>query len=141
MSGIVLPWLVVRRHGVTAFIRTMGERHPELKRLVLWDDMLRMANREGIFVRTVALPSAVKARLVRCGERAFIQINANLRREEQTIHGMHELVHFWRDDPGVACYYSDEISQATNEDFADIVAWAVTSPARVHVPGLREEDF
>ena len=54
---------------------------------------------------------------------------------------MHELCHFWRDDPGVPSYHSDGETGGARDEFADIFAWLVTSPARVHMKGVREEDF
>jgi hypothetical protein len=136
-----VTWRWFRRHSVPVFIRRMVPRHPELARVVLWDDFVRMAQREKIAVRVVALPDAQKARLVRVGQHVFIQLNRLLSRDERTIWGMHELCHFWRDDPGVPCYYGDEHSQEPEEEFADVFAWAVTSYARVHVPGIRPEDL
>jgi hypothetical protein len=56
--------------------------------------------------------------------------------------GVHELCHYWRDDPGVMSYYSDDVGPSSaREEFADLFAWLVTSPARVHIKGVREEDF
>ena len=47
----------------------------------------------------------------------------------------------WRDDPGVPSYYADGKTGGKRDEFADIFAWLVTSPARVQVKGEREEDF
>lgn len=48
-------WRSLRRHDVVAFIHQMAKRHPELARTVVWDGFVRMAERDGIRVRT--LPS------------------------------------------------------------------------------------
>jgi hypothetical protein len=121
----------------------MARRHPELRRQVLWDDFVRIAAREQVTVRMV--PLSRPAQLVRFGRRVFIQLEATLAREPRTVYGMHELCHFWRDDPGRPCYHSDadgdDVHPSASEQFADIFAWAVTSPARVYVVGLRPEDF
>lgn len=136
-----VSWRWFRRQSVPSFIRTLVPRHPELVRVVLWDDFVRIAERERISVRVVAMPEGQKGRLLRIGQHVFIQLNRLLSRDERTAWGMHELCHFWRDDPGVPCYYGDEYSQQPREEFADIFAWAVTSPARVYVRGIRPEDF
>jgi hypothetical protein len=47
-----------------------------------------------------------------------------------------------RDDLGRSFYHAeDEAVRSPSEDFADLFAWVVTSPARVYQPGLREQDF
>ena len=121
------------------FIRDLLPRHPELAEVVTWDAFTRMTHREGIVVRVVRGLSR-RARLVRIGQHVFIQIRRELPRAERVLWGMHELCHFWRDDPGVMCYHADS-GVDESEDFANVFAWAVTSPARVLVPGVRPEDF
>lgn len=129
----------LRRRSVPAFIRVMAERHPELRRQVGYGEFMAIAAREGIAVRV--LPLSHPARLLRIGDKVFIQLSEHASRKERTVLGMHELCHFWRDDPGQPCYYSDEHDLRPLEEFADVFAWCVTSPARVHVRGLREEDL
>ena len=135
-------WRYLRRRSTPALIRHLAKRHPELVRPCVWDDFVRIAEREEIVVRVVELPPWQQARMVRFGQRPFIQLSKRLTRDERTVVGFHELAHFWRDDPGVACYHAEQDDRChPREDFADIFAWAVTSPARQHVPGIREEDF
>lgn len=129
----------LRRRSVPYFIRTMAERHPELRRPVTYAEFCAIAAREGIPVRVV--PLSRPARLIRYGSSVAIQLSDRLPREERAIRGMHELCHFWRDDPGQPCYYDDDEAAAPLEQFADVFAWAVTSPARVFIRGIREEDF
>lgn len=138
-NALLLQPTALRRRSVPAFIRVMSERHRELRRPVVYGDFLAIAARECVPVRIVPLPRP--ARLIRCGQSACIQLSSRITRAERTVRGMHELCHFWRDDPGESCYYADEHDMRPLEDFADIFAWAVTSPARVFVRGLREEDF
>ncbi len=43
---------------------------------------------------------------------------------------MHELCHFWRDDPGHSCYYvNDDHIPSDSELFADLFALVVTCRA------------
>ncbi len=122
-------------------IRQLAKRHPEMASACVWDDFVRICKRERVVVRVVRLPAGQAGRLVRADHHVFIQLSSHLRRDERTVVGFHELAHFWRDDPGVACYYSEDADFSPGEDFCDIFAWAVTSPARQYVRGIREEDF
>lgn len=122
-----------RKWSVPRFVRKMTERHPELARQVLWPGFLAIAQREGVFVRVERLSTA--ARLLRFGSDVYIQLNRSLEPNARTVFGMHELCHFWRDDPGEPCYYADDYSQHPREEFADIFAWYVTTPDR---PVLRD---
>lgn len=122
-----------------ALVQALSERHPELKRPVVWDDFVLIAEREPVHVLVVRLSH--EGRLRRVGQHALTQLADRLSRAERIVWGMHERCHFWRDDPGVACYFGDETDRSAGEEFADIFAWAVTPPARVFVRGLREEDF
>ena len=118
----------------------MAERHPELRQPVTFHEVLKIAKRERISVQLV--PLSRPGRLVRVAGHAFIQINKPLPDTERAIAGMHELCHFWRDDSGEACYNVEDDALLTDaEEFADFFAWVATSPARVYLPGLREEDF
>jgi hypothetical protein len=107
----------------------MAGRHPELHRQVRWSDFEAICAREKIIVRIVALSRP--ARLVRFGQHVCIQINRAVHSSMlRTRYGMHELSHFWRDDPGEACYHAEEEWVASeSEDFADLFAWQTTSPA------------
>lgn len=137
--SILMSRQALRRRSVPTFIRVMGERHPELRKVIGYAEFLSIAAREEIAVRIVPLPRP--ARLVRLGSVAFIQISDRTSHAERTVLGMHELCHYWRDDPGQACFYADEEDLRPLEEFADIFAWVVTSPARIFVAGVREEDF
>lgn len=118
----------------------MDERHPELRRQITYAEFSTIAAREGVVVRAVRELSR-PAHLVRIGYVPFIQFRRDTRHHERAVLGMHELCHFWPDDPGRPYYYSGEDDLRPLEEFADIFAWFVTSPARVHVRGLREEDL
>ena len=140
MSDFVPDWRELRRHDVVPFVHQMARRHPELARPVVWIDFVRMAKRDRIEVQVVALSRP--ARLLRYGRYVCIQLQPTLSRSERTVYGMHELCHAWRDDPGRAFYNANvEAARTPSEDFADLFAWVVTSPARVFQQGLREEDF
>jgi hypothetical protein len=116
--------------GVMEFALAMADHHPELKDVVTWSGFVAMATREGISIRVIELSRP--ARLLRLGNRVGIQLSRDLDRTRQTREGMHEMCHFWRDDPGGACLYSDDETLAQpREDFAETFAWYVTSPARV----------
>lgn len=129
-----------RRRSVPVFVRNMTERHPELGRQVTYQDFLAIAERERIVVRVVPLSRA--ARLLRIGRWACIQLNKTLSLDERAIYGMHELCHFWRDDPGEACYNAEDNALVdAQEDFADVFAWVVTSTARDFILGVKDEDF
>jgi hypothetical protein len=122
--------------GVVEFAKAMSARHSELRVTVGWSEFTAMALRDHISVRVVALSRP--ARLLRLGNRVGIQLNRDLDRTRQTREGMHELCHYWRDDLGEGCIYSDdETLQQPREDFAETFAWYVTSPARVFVDGIK----
>lgn len=137
--SLIMSREALRRRSVPGFIKTMAERHPELRVPVGYAEFLAIANREGVAVRVLPLPWP--ARLIRAGSAVFIQLADRTTHKERTVLGMHELCHFWRDDPGQPCFYADEEDLRPLEEFADIFAWAVTSPARIFVRGLREEDL
>ena len=139
MRPLLLDRVSLRRRSVPSFIKVMAERHPELRTQVTYVDFLAIAEREGISVRVV--PLSRPARLVRCENAVFIQLADRTTHKERAVLGMHELCHFWRDDPGQPCFYADEEDLRPLEEFADIFAWFVTSTARPFVRGLREEDF
>lgn len=140
VSDFVPGWRELRRFDVVPFIHEMARRHPELARPVVWIDFVRMAKRDGIRVSVIGLSRP--ARLIRFEGCVCIQLRSSLNRSERTKYGMHELCHAWRDDPGRSFYHAEEAGvRSPSEDFADLFAWVVTSPARVYQPGLREEDF
>jgi len=136
---IALDRTRLRRRSVPHFIRAMAEKHPELRRQVTYAEFTTIAQREGIPIRIGNLSRP--ARLIRYGNHVEIQLSDRLSHKERTVRGMHELCHYWRDDPGQSCYYADDEVSLPLEEFADIFAWAVTSTARPFVHGLREEDF
>jgi len=123
-------WSTLRRLEIPEFVTRMAQRHPELERQLLWDDVVRIANRERVHVRLVSFPAAQRGRLVRSSGHLFMQLNRTMSREERTVHGCHELVHLWRDDPGVGTYYSDELTGGPRCAFADVAAWFLTTPHR-----------
>lgn len=116
--------------SIPEFTRVMTRRHPELAEPVGRSEMERMAARDGFAIRMATLPAQQKARAIRLWDRVYIQINRSLAPGEQLLSGMHELCHLWRDDPGIAAYYSDDVTGGEACEFADIFAWYVTSPAR-----------
>ncbi len=118
----------------------MAERHPELKEPVTYNGFLAIARRERITVMHGLLSRP--GRLIRIGEHVFIQLDRRRSRNEQCITGMHELCHFWRDDPGEPFYNAeDDALESREEEFADIFAWIVTSPAGIFVRGLDDTPF
>ena len=131
----------LRRATVQGFVRTMAEKHPELQRVVGFREMMAIAKREGVVVKLDRLPEFQHGRLIRLWNQPYVLLNRRITRAQQTMAGMHELCHFWRDDPGVASYYSDGETGGKRDEFADLFAWIVASPARVHIKGVREEDF
>ena len=76
------------------------------------------------------VPLSDEARLLRYGRHVAIQLSSRLNEKARTIFAMHELCHFWRDDPGEPCYYADSYSTSPSEEFADVFAWYVTSTDR-----------
>lgn len=126
-------FLPSRRWSVPALVREKVKRHPELARPVTHYEAYTIAAREGIAIALVALPSRIRGRLIRVGERVWIQIGRHVPRNERHLVVMHELVHFWRDDPGVMCAYADHETVNQMEEFCEVFAWAVTSPARCFV--------
>ena len=91
--------------------------------------MRAIAARESVRVRR--LPLSRPGRLVRFGQQWEIQISDELSTTELAVVGTHELVHYWRDrmdEPAI--YASEEWMPDPAEDFANLVAWYLTSPAR-----------
>lgn len=129
-TTVLLSRAQLRRRSIPRFIEAMASVHPELRDVVCFDDFVRIAHREHVTVRVVDLPPQQKGRTIRFAGRVFIQINRSMSRAEQTMTGMHEMCHVWRDDPGVAAYYSDAVTGGACCEFADIFAWFVTSAAR-----------
>ena len=133
MRGPARPsgWVMPRRGlGVPAFVRRLERRHPEFTGYVGWPEFTAICQREGLQVRVVELPDAQRGRLLRVGTHAFIQINRRLPRVDRLLVGMHELCHWFRDDPGVPCYYETADDRTPDEEFADVFAWWCISPAR-----------
>src|SRR5262245_36096834 len=128
-----------KRWSVPALIRELAPRHPEILAPVALAEATAIARREGILVAVAELPARVRGRLLRVEEQVWIRIGRHVPRNERHIVIMHELAHFWRDDPGVMCAYSDDETVNAIEEFADIFAWAVTSPAREYVLGQNED--
>ncbi len=124
-----------RRWSVPALVRELAPRHPELLRPVALDEARAIAQREGIRLIVVRLPERIRGRLVRIGERLWIQIGRHIPKHERHIVIMHELAHFWRDDPGLMTAYMDDETVDPMEEFCEVFAWAVTSPAREYVLG------
>jgi hypothetical protein len=137
---LLLDRKALRRRSVAVFIRTLAQRHPEMREPVTYQHFLKIAEREGVSVRVV--PLSRPARLIRAGRFPCIQLDRSLSRDERAIYGMHELCHYWRDDSGEPCYHAEDDAMIdAQESFADVFAWVVTSPAGRLLPGLRDEDF
>lgn len=118
---------------IEAFVAQHATRHPELLRQVQWADVRTMAAREGVRVRT--LPLSRPGRLVRFGAAWEIQLSDELDASSRTVVGVHELVHYWRDRLEESAFYaSEEWADDPKEDFANVVAWYLTSPHRPRAP-------
>lgn len=117
-------------HEVEAFVAEHAARHPELLRQVHWPDVRTIARREGVGLRR--LPLSRPGRLVRFGWRWEIQISDELDLSARAVVGVHELVHYWRDRlDESAIYTSSEVwERDPKEDFANVVAWYLTTPHR-----------
>lgn len=116
--------------GLADFVAVLSTRHEELKRPVALPDMHRMAERERIVIQYLELPRP--ARLLRVGEAPYIQINRKEPARLWATYGMHELCHFWRDDPGEPCYHVGASWVASpSEDFAETFSWHVTQNPRI----------
>jgi hypothetical protein len=119
------------------FLEVLATRHPELRRPVALPDFHRMAERERIIVQyrdRMRRP----ARLLRLSDVAlYIQISRLTPPRSWATFGMHELCHFWRDDPGMPCYNANPTWQGSpSEDFAETFAWWVTQNPRIAPPYL-----
>ena len=117
-------------HEIEAFVRQHAPRHPELLRQVHWPEVRAIAKRECIAVRRV--PLSRPGRLVRFGGAWEIQISDELDLTARAVVGVHELVHYWRDRLDESAIYSasEEWERDPKEDFANVVAWYLTSPNR-----------
>lgn len=118
--------------SVIEFARSLYAKHPELESPVRWQHFMDMAERSRVHTRI--LPLSRPARLIRYGHALCIQIHCDLNHHLRTRYGMHELCHVWRDEIGMPCIYADDetVRGNSNEDFADLFAWYVTSEARVY---------
>lgn len=120
----------LRRKSVLRFVAALSERHPEMRQTVTWEAFEAIARRERIVVMLGVLSRP--GRLVRIGDHAYIQLDRRQTLAARTTAAMHELCHFWRDDPGEVCYHvEDDIESSDAENFADVFAWVTTSPAGV----------
>lgn len=117
-------------HEIERFVAHHAERHPELLRQVQWSDVRTMAAREDVRVRRV--PLSRPGRLVRFAGAWEIQVSDELDLSTRAVIGVHELVHFWRDRLDESAIYSasEEWEHDPKEDFANVVAWYLTSPHR-----------
>lgn len=114
---------------IEEFVAQHSARHPELLRQVQWPDIRRIAAREGVPVRR--LPLSRPGRLVRFDRRWEIQLSDQLNQTELAVVGAHELVHYLRDrEEEPAIYAGEEWAADPVEDFANLAAWYLTSPAR-----------
>src|SRR5689334_20810826 len=122
---------------IEEFVAAHAERHPELLRQLRWSDVRTIARREGIAVRRTALSRP--GRLVRYGQQWEIQVSDELDESARTVVGAHELVHFLRDRMDESAIYaaSEEWERDPKEDFANVVAWYLTSPNRPPTSGNR----
>lgn len=118
----------LRRLDMFAFLAAIQERHPELRSPVTFPEFTRIAHREHITVKIADISRP--ARLLRYGPHFSIRLRRSLDYTARTRFGMHELVHYWRDDIGEACFHADdEWLPSDSEDFAEDFAWLVTCPA------------
>lgn len=122
-----------RRWSVPALIRELAPKHPEILQPVTLKEARTIAAREGIRIAVALLPERIRGRLVRIGDNVWIRIGRHVPHHERHIVIMHELAHFWRDDPGLMAAYMDDETVNPIEEFCEVFAWAVTSPARAFV--------
>jgi hypothetical protein len=114
---------------IEEFVAHHAVRHPELLRQVHWPQVRAIAQREGVRIRR--LPLSRPGRLVRYGRTWEIQLNEDLTETQLAVVGSHELVHFWRDrDEEPAIYAGEDWEPDSKEDFANLVAWYLTTPHR-----------
>lgn len=124
-----------RRLSVPRLVREQILRHPELAVPVTLREARAIAARERVGIVVTPLPNRIRGRLTRVGERVWIHVGRHVPKGEWHIVLMHELAHLWRDDPGIMCAYSDDETVNAMEEFCDVFAWAVTSPAREYALG------
>lgn len=118
---------------ITRFVAAIAERHPEVRRQLHWRDVQTIARREGVSVRRV--PLSHPGRLVRFGRQWEIQVNEDLDQSARAVVGVHELVHYWRDREDEPAIYSTDLWMPDpREDFANLVAWYLTTPHRPDLP-------
>lgn len=114
---------------IVQFVDAIARRHPEVRRPLHWPDVRTIARREGIGVRCTSLSHP--GRLVRFGRQWEIQVCEDLNESERAVVGVHELVHFWRDREDEPAIYSTDLWMPDpREDFANLVAWFLTTPHR-----------
>lgn len=113
---------------IEQFVTLKGARHPELRRRVQWSGVRAIAAREGVHIRVMEMSRP--GRLVSFGDRWEMQISEDLSDGARAFTGVHELVHYWRDrEDGATFYASMEWEPEPREDFANMVAWYLTSSA------------
>jgi hypothetical protein len=122
---------------IERFVAEHAVRHPELRRQIHWPQVRTIARREGVRVRR--LPLSRPGRLVRFGRSWEIQLSDELTPTELAVVGTHELVHYWRDREDESAFYSgEEWEPDSKEDFANLVAWYLTTPHRPPLADARE---
>lgn len=130
-----------RRWSVPALVRELAPKHPEIMAPVTMKEALAIAAREGIRVAIADLPRRIRGRLIRVGDVVWIRIARHVPANARHVVIMHELAHFFRDDPGEMAAYMDDETFSRIEEFCDVFAWAVTSPARAFVIPSEEPPF
>lgn len=141
LAHLLLSRAALKRKDYIPFLHAMARVHPELKRPVGWVEFIAICQRESITVRVRDLGGGQAAELVRLWGRVFIVINENTEKKERAQLGMHELTHYWRDDPKMPVYYATaDWRNSPEEDFANVFSWMVTTTPR-SIKGTFEEDF
>jgi len=134
--------LVPRPRSVARLHRRYRLRHPELEAPVTWASAQAIAAREHITVRVRTLPGRETGRLVRLGPHVSIHLSRRLPEHDRASVMMHELCHYWSDDPGEMCYFNDEGEPNAVEEFCERFAWYCVDPnAREFLNRWREEGF
>jgi len=137
------PWRFhPKRRSVLALFRRVAGRHPELEAPVTWRVFEEIAAREHIVVRIRQLPEGRTGMLVRVGDDVVMFLSRLLKPNERLWVAMHEMAHFWADDPGEVCYYNIESDKSESEEFCERFAWYCVDPgAREFLHRWREEGF
>jgi hypothetical protein len=135
--------LVSRRRSVVALARRLAVRFPQFDRSIGWRDVEEICQREHIAIRVRSLPPGEKGWLVRVDSYVTIRLSRLLTKQEKLWTAVHELCHYFSDDPGEMCRYAaDSHEQSDTEEFCERFAWYCVDPgAREFLQRWREEAF